>query len=231
MSAANRRSEGDAAARFPRRKKALVPSRYYAGTFNLEGRRLSIPLARGAGPLMLRLTRAVPYEASYVRSVTLVADGSRLCVDVSAEVPVASYTDGEAPDPERTAGVDLGIIHPFALCGPEGALVVSGRALRAESRLHLAESKARRRAVAHRAPTAGQRGSRRWRHYRARTRVLEARTAAASIRPATRRPGPWSITPKNSASGPWSWVIRAVCSGATPGGARTSPPASGGSAD
>jgi putative transposase len=71
--------------------------------------------------------------------------------------------------------VDLGIIHPFALAAPTGALVVSGRALRAESRLHLAESKARRRAVARRAPKAGQRGSRRWRRYRARTKVLEAR--------------------------------------------------------
>ncbi len=175
MSAAKRRSEGDASARFPRRKKALVPSRYYAGTFSLEGRRLSLPLARGAAPLVLRLTRDVPYEASWVRSVTLVADGPRLCVDVSAEVPLESYPDGEAPDPERSAGVDLGIIHPYALAGPDGALVVSGRALRAELRLHLAESKARRRAVARRAPKRGQRGSRRWRHYRARTKVLETR--------------------------------------------------------
>ena len=74
------------------------------------------------------------------------------------------------------AGVDLGIIHPYAVAGPDGAgLVVSGRALRAESRLHLADTKARRRAVAGRAPARGQRGSRRWRQYRARTRRLEAR--------------------------------------------------------
>jgi IS605 OrfB family transposase len=105
----------------------------------------------------------------------LVAEGSRLYVDVSAEVPLDSYPKGQEPDPARIAGVDLGIIHPYALAGPDGALVVSGRALRAESRLHLAESKARRRAVARRAPSRGQRGSRRWRHYRARTKVLEAR--------------------------------------------------------
>jgi IS605 OrfB family transposase len=45
--------------------------------------------------------------------------------------------------------------------------------VRAESRLHLADAKARRRAVAARAPSKGQRGSRRWRKYRARTKVLE----------------------------------------------------------
>ena len=175
MSAAKRRRQGDPSVRFPRRKKGFVPSRYYAGTFSLNDRSLTISVARGAAPLVLRLTRVVPYAPSTVRSVTLLAEGPRLCVDVSAEVPLESYVDGTAPDPERVAGVDLGIIHPFALAGPDGALVVSGRALRAESRLHLAESKARRRAVARRAPTRAQRGSRRWRRYRARTKVLEAR--------------------------------------------------------
>jgi putative transposase len=71
--------------------------------------------------------------------------------------------------------VDLGIIHLFAVAGPDGALLVSGRAARAESRLHLAETKARRRAVARRAPSKGQRGSRRWRKYQARTAVVEGR--------------------------------------------------------
>jgi putative transposase len=57
------------------------------------------------------------------------------------------------------AGVDLGIIHPYALAGPEGqALLVSGRAIRAEHHLHLKDTKARRRAVARRAPKPGQRG-------------------------------------------------------------------------
>jgi IS605 OrfB family transposase len=50
-----------------------------------------------------------------------------------------------------------------------------GRALRAEHRLHLAERKARARATAARAPEPGQRGSRRWKHYRARSRRLEGR--------------------------------------------------------
>jgi IS605 OrfB family transposase len=107
--------------------------------------------------------------------VTLLAEGRRLYVDVCAEVPLDTYGAGEAPDPEKVAGVDLGIIHPYVLAGPNGALVVSGRAMRAESRLHLAESKARERAVARRSPGRGQRGSRRWRKFRARTKVLEAR--------------------------------------------------------
>ena len=105
----------------------------------------------------------------------MLADGARLCIDVTAEIEIENYGPGEAPDRDRIAGVDLGIIHPFAVVANEGSLLVSGRALRAESRLHLAESKARRRAVARRAPAKGQRGSRRWKKYRARSKVLEGR--------------------------------------------------------
>ncbi len=103
------------------------------------------------------------------------ADGPPLCVDVTAEIEVENVEPGEAPDPDRMAGVDLGIVHPFAVAGDDGALLVSGRALRAESRLHLADTKARRRAASRRAPSKGERGSRRWRRYRARTKVLEGR--------------------------------------------------------
>jgi len=72
--------------------------------------------------------------------------------------------------------VDLGIIHPYAVAGPGGeGLLVSGRAIRAEHRMHLADRKARARAVARRAPKPGQKGSRRWRHYRRRQRLAEAR--------------------------------------------------------
>ena len=108
--------------------------------------------------------------------MTLLADRGRLCLEVCAEVPVAVYAPEDAPDPGRVAGVDLGVIHPFAVAGPGGkALLVSGRALRAESRLHIAERKARSRAVGRRAPARGQRGSRRWLKYQRRTRALEAR--------------------------------------------------------
>jgi len=89
---------------------------------------------------------------------------------------VAAYPPDGEPDPERVAGVDLGIIHPYAVAGPGGqALLVSGRAVRAEHHLHLKDTKARRRAVARRAPKPGQRGSRRWRRYRRRQRIVEVR--------------------------------------------------------
>jgi IS605 OrfB family transposase len=152
-----------------------MPSRYYAGTYVLDERHLSLPTARGCPPLARRLSRSVPYDPSTVRSVTLLNVEPTLFVDVTAEVSVASYEEGCGPDPARVAGVDLGIIHPYALAAPGAALVVSGRAIRADHRLHLAEKKARSRALASRAPKRGQAGSRRWRKYRATTRRREER--------------------------------------------------------
>jgi putative transposase len=73
------------------------------------------------------------------------------------------------------AGVDLGVIHPFAVAGPHEGLLVSGRAIQAEHRLHLADTKRRRRATAARAPSPGRRGSRRWRKTRRRARLVEGR--------------------------------------------------------
>ncbi|GAA4484023.1 hypothetical protein GCM10023191_006550 [Actinoallomurus oryzae] len=108
--------------------------------------------------------------------MTLVSDGGRLFVDVTAEVPVATHPPGREPDPKRVAGVDPGVIHPFAVAGPDGeGLVVSGRAIRAESHLHLKDTKHRRRMMARHAPKLGQVGSRRWRKYRARQRRLDNR--------------------------------------------------------
>jgi putative transposase len=173
---ASRRRAGVVRARFPRRRRALVPVRWYQGTFRLDGRRLRVPVARGCPPLVVRLDRDLPYPAAQVRSLTLLYEAGRLWVDVTAEVPVACYPDGLAPDRGRVAGVDTGIIHAYAVAGPEGdALLVSARAIRAEHRQHLADAKGRRRAVARRAPRPGQKGSRRWRHYRRRQRAAEAR--------------------------------------------------------
>jgi IS605 OrfB family transposase len=167
---------GDASARYPRRRRGLVPVRWYAGTFGLDGRALRIPVARGRAPLHVRLDRDIPYPASQVRSVTLGFDAGRLYADVTAEVPVASYPPGLEPDPGRVAGVDLGIIHPYAVAGPDRQqLLVSGRAVRAESRQHLRDRKGRSRAVARRTPRPGQSGSRRWRTHRRRQRQAEAR--------------------------------------------------------
>ncbi|HEY5273569.1 MAG TPA: hypothetical protein VIJ34_10075, partial [Acidimicrobiales bacterium] len=172
MTTAKKRSDGDALDRYLRRKRSLVPSRYYAGTFVIDGRRLRLQLARGALPLIQRLARELPYRGDQIRSVTLVHEANRLLVDICAEVAVKLPAKGSV---NTVAGIDLGIINPFAVVAESGALIVSGRAIRAESRLHLADQKARRRAVARRAPAKGMKGSRRWRKYRSRTRALEAR--------------------------------------------------------
>src|SRR5215813_1710012 len=176
FAAAKRRNEGDRTARFPRRRRALMPLRWYHDRFTLEGRRLRIPVAHGRPALWVRLDRDPPYLPEQVRSVTLVYDAGRLWIDVTAEVPVACYPAGQDPDRRRVAGVDLGIIHLYAVAGPGGkGLLVSGRAIRAEHRMHLADTKARARAVARRAPEPRQQGSRRWRHYRRRQWLAEAR--------------------------------------------------------
>jgi putative transposase len=176
FAAAKHRKAGHTEVRYPRRRRSLMPVRWYHGTFGLDGRRLRLPTAAGCPPLVVRLDRAVPYPDDTVRSVTLVFDEGRLWVEVTAELAVATYPAGVGPDPARVAGVDLGIIHPYAVAAADGtALLVSGRAIRAEHRQHLADTKARRRATAARAPAKGQRGSRRWRKARRRARLVEGR--------------------------------------------------------
>jgi len=212
FAAAQRRRGGDERARFPRRRRALVPLRWYHGTFTLQGRRLRIPVARGRPPLWVRLDRDLPYPPDQVRSVTLVYDTGRLWVDVTAEVPVACYPAGQEPDPARIAGVDLGIIHPYAVAGPDGeGLLVSGRAVRAEHRMHLADSKARRRAVARRVPKPGQKGSRRWRHYRRRQRLAEARHRRRVRQAQHEAPKRSSLGPSTGGSAPWLSATPAAC--------------------
>ncbi len=46
FAAAKRRRDGQQT-RFPRRKHALVPVRFYHGTFQLDGRRVRLPVAKG----------------------------------------------------------------------------------------------------------------------------------------------------------------------------------------
>lgn len=62
---------------------------------------------------MVRLAREVPYPEVCLRSVTLLCAAGRLFADVTAEVAVGDH----GVDPARVAGVDLGIIHPFAVVG------------------------------------------------------------------------------------------------------------------
>jgi hypothetical protein len=56
-----------------------------------------------------------------IRAVTVLFDAGRLWIDVTAELPVASYPAGQEPDPGRVAGVDLGIIHPYAVAADDGS--------------------------------------------------------------------------------------------------------------
>jgi IS605 OrfB family transposase len=167
--AAKRRRQGQQAG-FPRRKHALVPVRFYHGTFQLDGQRVRLPVAKGCPELWLRLARPIPYPPQQVRAVTLLADGGRLWLAVTAAVP----TEQHDLDPARVAGVDLGIIHPYAVITQDAALLVSGRALRAEGWLHLHDQQARQAKAARRAPKPGQQGSRRWRRHRAKLRRVEA---------------------------------------------------------
>jgi IS605 OrfB family transposase len=199
MEAARRRRGGDCRAGFPRRKRRLMPVRWYHGTFiAMDERHVRVGLARGAPELILTLARPIPYPLEQLRCVELAANGGRLQLTVTAEVTVIAHPDA---DPRRVAGVDLGIIHPYAVAGPDSdALVVSGRALRAEHRLHLADTKARQRQMAtkvgrHRARPGrpATTGSRRWRrlraaqcraetHHRARIRQAHHRAAAEVVR-------------------------------------------------
>jgi IS605 OrfB family transposase len=169
--AATRHKAGWQDAGFPRRKRALVPVRYYHGTFLLGGTWVRLPVAKGQPELWLRLARPLPYPPEQVRAVTLLADGGRLWLAVTAAVRVQQHD----LDPGRMAGVDLGIIHPYAVVTQDAGLLVSGRALRAENYLHLHDQQARQARAARRAPRPGQRGSRRWRRHRARLRRAEAR--------------------------------------------------------
>lgn len=169
FSAARRRGRGERVG-FPRRKRGLMPVRFYTGTFRIEGRRVRLPIAAGYAPLWVRLARPVPYASEQIRSITLVHDDG-LWLDVTAAVPVEQFH----LDPDRVAGVDLGIIHPYAVMTKDAGLLISGRAIRADNYLHLRDRQARQAKAAQRAPSRGQPGSRRWRRYRAQERRIEAR--------------------------------------------------------
>src|SRR6266511_2274420 len=169
--AAKRRKAGQQDAGFPRRKRALVPVRCYHGTFTIQDQRVRLPVARGRPELWVRLARPLPYPPEQVRAVTLLAEGGRLWLAVTTAVPIQQHD----LDPGSVAGVDLGIIHPYAVVTQDAGLLISGRALRAEAYLHRSDQQARQAKAARRAPKRGQRGSRRWRRHRARLRRVEAR--------------------------------------------------------
>jgi IS605 OrfB family transposase len=169
---ARRKARGEPA-RYPRRKRRLFPVRWRHGGFSILGaQRVRLGLASGAPKLQVRLAGPVPFPVEQVRSITLVADDGRLWLDVTARVAVRDHD----VDPARVAGVDIGLIHPYAVAGPDGqGLIVSGRAVRAEARLHLEDSKRRSQRADRNAPRPGQRASRRWRQHRRRERSVESK--------------------------------------------------------
>jgi IS605 OrfB family transposase len=147
------------------------PVRFCNARFRVDGRRVRLEAAKGCPELWVRLACPIPYPLETLRAVTLLHDAGRLWLAVTAALPVEYHET----DPARVAGVDLGIVHPYAVVSGHAGLLVSGRAIRAEGYLHLRDQKARRARMARRAPKPGQHGSRRWRRYRAQERRIEAR--------------------------------------------------------
>jgi hypothetical protein len=198
--AAKRRRNGQQAGfGFPRRKRALVPVRFYHGTFLLDGRRVRLPVAKGRPALWVRLARPIPYPAEQVRAVSLLADGGRLWLAVTAALPVAEHD----LDPDRVAGVDLGIIHPYAVVAEDVGLLVSGRAVpRAGCTCTISRPGRPRRPGRHPSPGSGARvagGATAPSYAR-----LRRGTGAASTKPSTRPPNRWSTSPSSGGSEP-SW--------------------------
>src|SRR5437879_13695319 len=79
---AKRRKNRDLTARYPRRKRRMMPVRFRHGAFTIEGRRVRLVTAQGCPPLWVRLDREVPYPAGQVRSITVVNEGGRWVVEV-----------------------------------------------------------------------------------------------------------------------------------------------------
>jgi putative transposase len=178
-----RRKKGEQA-RLPLRKRWLVPVTWRKGEFALsaayEDRRARAVLssARGYAGLELTLSHDHPYDPELVRAVRLIEEAGELFMDITAWVAVAQAT----AVPEKVAGVDPGIIHPLAVATADQALLISGRAVRAEEFLHLEDQKARQRKMAtKRSPLRAKAGqprrtrSRRWKQLARSQRKAEAR--------------------------------------------------------
>ena len=68
FAAAKERRAGNGSARYPRRRRRLMPVRFYCGTFSVTGDRVRLPVASGCPPLVVRLSRQIPYPLEQVRS-------------------------------------------------------------------------------------------------------------------------------------------------------------------
>jgi IS605 OrfB family transposase len=178
-----KRAAGEKAS-LPLKKHRLVPVSWRRGEFRLTPSTVltratvELSLKQGCSNLIVPLSHDHPYDPKLVRAVRLVEEGGEVFLDMTAWVAVISaHTDSEV-----AAGVDPGIIHPLAVASRDRALLVSGRAVRAEEFLHLEDSKVRdQHKATKRAPERARPGqprhpgSRRWRKIAARQRRREAR--------------------------------------------------------
>jgi hypothetical protein len=167
-----RREKAGMRARLPVKKRYLVPVTWRKGEFRLRPAtdhtraRVELSMRRRADNLVLALSHDHPYDPDLVRSVRLVPQAGELFLDITAFIRVAPVKTTSG----LIAGVDPGIIHPLAVACGSKALLVSGRASRAEEFLHLEDAKARDKKMStKRAPlrerpgTSRQAGSRSWR--------------------------------------------------------------------
>ena len=141
--------------------------------------RVELVTRKSAENLVLALSHDQPYDPEPVRCVRLCSQADELFLDLTAWVAVAPVKLSSG----LVAGVDPGIIHPLAVACGDRALLVSGRAGRAEEFLHLEDSKARaKKASSKRAPLRArpgsprQEGSRAWRKLHARQLEAESRS-------------------------------------------------------
>jgi transposase len=183
-----RRQKKGEAASLPLAKRYLVPVTWRKGEFSFTAELLrsdgslvrptvTLATASGCVPLRLSLSHDHPYDPATVRAIRLLADARGLFLDVTAWVQVAPADVARG----RIAGIDPGIIHPIAIAIGDKALLISGRAVRAEEFLHLQDQAGRdARQSRHRGPVRAREGapretgSRRWRKIAEKKRLEEA---------------------------------------------------------
>jgi hypothetical protein len=215
--AARRHNRGERAG-FPRRKRLLVPIRFYNDTFLLDGDwRVRLPFAKGHPELWVRLGRPPPYPPNQVRSVTLLHDAGRLWLSVTAAVPVEQHNLHR----DQVAGVDLGIIHPYAVVTEDAGLLVSGRAVRAENYLHSRTSRLARSEQPGGLPSPGSAGRAAGAAIGEPSGGPRPATAAGSTKPITRPPARSSPSRLPTRWGLWWWVTRPASPDGTRVGCRT----------
>jgi hypothetical protein len=144
-----RKKKGEQA-RLPLRKHWVVPVTWRKGRFDLvapaggQRARVRLGTAQGHPDLVLALSHDHPYDPGQVRAVRLFGEAGELFIDITAWVAVAKAE----VMPLKVAGVDPGIIHPLAIAAGDQALLISGRAVRAEEFLHLEDQKGRQKKMA-----------------------------------------------------------------------------------